>query len=132
MYSYHPVKIFYGLYHLSTRFQIFDRLVKLNFRIIRSDVHQALRIDEGNVLFILCIDPQDVVWIEVSYLEETHTNLALVAEQIQRLSSQFAAVVFNVGFQMVHKTHFVCVQCHRRDLYLQAALFKAYQWGIQM
>lgn len=69
-----------------TRFQLFDCSIKLDLGIIMPDMHQALRIDERNLLRFRWVDPQNEIGIEIAYLEESHVDLVLLRSRYTDLS----------------------------------------------
>ena len=78
---------------------------------------QALWIYERNVLFILCVDPQDIIGVEIACFEESHTDFTLISEQIQGFSFQLSPVAFNIFLQIIYENHLTTVKRNRRHLY---------------
>jgi len=99
------------------RFNVFDGFVKINFRIIRPfQVSQAFGVDEIDVLFTVCKQPQDEVGIEVSGLEKADAApTGHIAQKIQFLPLKEIFARFTKLLQVEHKIPFPIIQRHRLD-----------------
>jgi hypothetical protein len=94
-----------------------DGLVKLNLRVARPEVPDALRVDEDDVLLAAHEQPQDEVGVEVAGLEEAHAAaLAEVAQQVELSGPEEGGLPVVEGLEVFDKQAFALVQRRRADL----------------
>ena len=78
-------------------------MIETDFGIIPCDIEQPLRIDEADVLFLRRIDPEDVIRIEVTGLEETDPRFAFVTQEIEGFSVKFFRMFLGRFLQEIDK-----------------------------
>ena len=87
---------------------------ELNLGVFQTmEIPDALRVNEGYMLLLAIVNPEDEIWIEVAGFKESDAFAAFVSKKVKVFALQ--TIIFMcliVSTNMLNKGAFSCIQCH--------------------